>query len=80
MIFSIPSAHHDGKGLPQATSVLKTFCNADVDELNVHAPIPAGQSGLALVNPARPGVYTFYCAPHYDKASSEGMKGTLIVE
>jgi plastocyanin len=52
----------------------------DVDELNVHAPIPAGKQGLALFKPMTPGVYTFYCAPHYSKESGEGMKGTLIVE
>ena len=52
----------------------------DIDELNVHAPIPAGKEGLALFKPTQPGTYTFYCTPHYDKASGEGMKGTLIVE
>jgi plastocyanin len=52
----------------------------DVDELNVHAPIPAGKQGLALFKPTKPGTYTFYCAPHYSKESGEGMKGTLIVE
>jgi plastocyanin len=52
----------------------------DVDELNVHAPIPAGKQGLALFKPTKPGVYTFYCSPHYSKESGEGMKGMLIVE
>jgi plastocyanin len=52
----------------------------DVDELNVHAPIPAGKQGLALFKPTKPGAYTFYCAPHYSKETGEGMKGTLIVE
>ena len=52
----------------------------DVDELNVHAPILSGQNGLALFKPAKPGTYTFYCKPHYDKASGQGMHGTLIVE
>ncbi|HEY7293660.1 MAG TPA: cupredoxin domain-containing protein [Dehalococcoidia bacterium] len=52
----------------------------DIDELNVHAPMPVGQSGLALFKPMTPGTYTFYCSLHYDKASGEGMKGTLIVE
>jgi plastocyanin len=52
----------------------------DVDELGVHAPIPVGQGGMALFRPTAPGTYTFYCAPHYDKASGQGMKGTLIVE
>lgn len=52
----------------------------DIDELDVHAPMPVGQTGLALFRPTEPGVYTFYCAPHYDQASGEGMKGTLVVE
>lgn len=52
----------------------------DIDELNVHAPIPVGQTGLAVFKPSKPGTYTFYCAPHYDKATGEGMHGTLIVE
>ncbi len=52
----------------------------DIDELNVHPPLPAGKESLALFKPTQPGTYTFYCMPHYDKASGEGMKGTLIVE
>ncbi len=52
----------------------------DVDEFNIHAPVLAGEEGLALFKPTQPGTYTFYCAPHYDKATGEGMKGTLIVE
>src|SRR5262245_4751890 len=52
----------------------------EVDELNVHAPIPAGKQGLALFWPTAPGTYTFYCTPHYSKESGKGMKGTLIVE
>jgi uncharacterized cupredoxin-like copper-binding protein len=54
----------------------------DVDELNVHALMPGGKSSLALFKPASPGTYTFYCGipGHYDKASGEGMHGTLIVE
>jgi plastocyanin len=52
----------------------------DVDELDVHAPIPAGKQGLALFKPSKPGTYTFYCTPHYNKETGEGMKGTLIVE
>ncbi len=51
-----------------------------IDELGVAAPMPAGKSSLALFKPATPGRYTFYCTPHYDKASGEGMHGTLIVE
>jgi uncharacterized cupredoxin-like copper-binding protein len=54
----------------------------DVDELNVHALMPGDKSSLALFKPAAPGTYTFYCGipGHYDKASGEGMHGTLIVE
>jgi len=54
----------------------------DVDELNVHALMPGGKSSLALFKPTTPGTYTFYCGipSHYDKASGEGMHGTLIVE
>jgi cytochrome c oxidase subunit II len=52
----------------------------DIDELNVHAPIPAGQNGLALFKPTKPGRYTFYCKPHSDKATGQGMVGTLIIE
>lgn len=52
----------------------------DIDELNIHAPILPHQASVALFKPTRPGSYTFYCAPHYDRASGEGMKGTLIVE
>jgi plastocyanin len=52
----------------------------DVDELNVHAPMPAGEETEAIFKAAEPGEYRFYCAPHYDKASGQGMYGTLIVE
>jgi len=52
----------------------------DVDEFGVHAPMPSGQSSLVLFKPEAPGTYTFYCAPHYNKATGEGMKGMLIVE
>jgi plastocyanin len=51
-----------------------------IDELGVAAPMPAGKNSLALFKPAKPGRYTFYCTPHYDKASGQGMHGTLIVE
>lgn len=52
----------------------------DVDELNIHAPMAAGEETVAIFKAAAPGEYTFYCAPHYDKASGQGMHGTLIVE
>jgi heme/copper-type cytochrome/quinol oxidase subunit 2 len=51
-----------------------------VDELGVNAVMPAGAESLALFRPTTPGTYTFYCPPHYDKASGTGMYGTLIVE
>jgi plastocyanin len=51
-----------------------------VDALGVDAVMPAGADSLALFKPTTPGAYTFYCRPHYDKASGEGMHGTLIVE
>jgi plastocyanin len=51
----------------------------DIDELNVHAPIPTGKDGVAIFKPTQPGTYTFYCHPHADKATGQGMVGTLIV-
>gem|GEM_PF-704521 len=52
----------------------------DVDELNLHVAMAANSESLALFRADTPGVYTFYCAPHYDKATGRGMRGTLIVE
>ncbi|HWQ12896.1 MAG TPA: cupredoxin domain-containing protein [Roseiflexaceae bacterium] len=52
----------------------------DIDEFNVHVPMPAGKSSLALFTPTQPGIYTFYCRPHADKAAGTGMVGTLVVE
>ena len=52
----------------------------DVDALNVHAPMTANADSLAVFSAPEPGRYTFYCMPHYDKASGQGMHGTLIVE
>jgi heme/copper-type cytochrome/quinol oxidase subunit 2 len=49
----------------------------DIDELNVHAPMPARQSGLALFKPSKPGTYTFYCGI---PAHRNLMVGKLIVE
>ncbi|HET9222413.1 MAG TPA: cupredoxin domain-containing protein, partial [Roseiflexaceae bacterium] len=50
----------------------------DVDELNVHVPMAAGKSGLALFKPAKAGSYTFYCGvPGHRQL---GMEGKLIVE
>ena len=52
----------------------------DIDELNVHALIPAGKSNMTIFKPTQPGTYTFYCHPHADKTTRTGMVGTLIVE
>jgi heme/copper-type cytochrome/quinol oxidase subunit 2 len=52
----------------------------DVDELNVHVAMPSDGESLALFTANAPGTYTFYCAPHYNKATRQGMHGTLIVE
>jgi plastocyanin len=52
----------------------------DVDELNLHATMPAGKDTAAFFIADQPGTYTFYCAPHYDKVTGQGMRGTLIVE
>jgi hypothetical protein len=52
----------------------------DVDELNIHTPMPSGETALAIFRATTPGTYTFYCAPHYNKATGKGMKGILVVE
>ena len=52
----------------------------EIDELNVHAPMPAGKTGLALFKATTPGTYTFYCSPHVNLETGEGMIGKLIVE
>jgi len=52
----------------------------DIDELDVHAPIAPGKTSIAIFTPATPGTYLFYCHPHADKASGQGMVGTLVVE
>ena len=52
----------------------------DIDEINVHTPMPSGKSGVAIFKPTRAGTFTFYCHPHADKAAGTGMVGRLIVE
>lgn len=54
----------------------------DVDELDVHAPMPGGKAAVALFRPTEPGRYTFYCGipGHANLAEGSGMVGTLIVE
>ena len=51
----------------------------DIDEFNVHAPMPSGPSSVAIFQPMQAGTFTFYCHPHADKAAGTGMVGRLIV-
>jgi len=51
----------------------------DVDEFNVHVPMPVGQGAVAQFTPTQPGTYTFYCALHVDLATKQGMAGKLVV-
>jgi plastocyanin len=51
----------------------------DLDALNIHIPMPAGQTVLARFTPTQPGTYTFYCVLHANQATGQGMIGTLIV-
>ena len=50
----------------------------DIDEMNVHVPMPAGKPALALFGASAPGSYTFYC--HVPGHREAGMVGTLVVE
>ena len=52
----------------------------DVDEFDVHVPMPGGGTAIALFTAGAPGRYTIYCAPHYDKRTKQGMQATLVVE
>jgi heme/copper-type cytochrome/quinol oxidase subunit 2 len=52
----------------------------EIDDLDVHTPMPAGQDAVAVFQPTRPGTYLFYCGPHYDPSTGQGMHGTLVVE
>lgn len=49
----------------------------DIDELDVHVPMPAGGSSMALFRATEPGEYTYYCQlPGHREL---GMQGTLVV-
>jgi len=52
----------------------------DIDELEVHAAMPASATNVAVFKATKPGTYTIYCVPHYNKQSGQGMRATLIVE
>jgi plastocyanin len=52
----------------------------DIDELGVHAPVAPGKTSMAVFTAPASGSYLFYCHPHADKASGEGMVGRLIVD
>lgn len=50
----------------------------DVDELGVHAPMPANQATTVTFTAQEPGEFSFYCGvPGHTEA---GMVGTIIVE
>jgi plastocyanin len=50
----------------------------DIDEFDIHAPLPANTSFDATFTPAEPGRYRFYCgSPGHEAA---GMVGVLVVE
>ena len=52
----------------------------DVDEFDIHVPMPGRRTAVALFTAGAPGRYTIYCAPHYDKRTRQGMQATLVVE
>jgi len=54
----------------------------DIDELDVHAPMPPNETSLAFFKPTEPGMYRFYCSVpgHANLAEDTGMVGTLIVK
>jgi plastocyanin len=51
-----------------------------IDELGVDVPILPGDGNVAVFRPTQPGTYVFYCKPHYDRTTGQGMHGTLVVE
>mgnify|MGYP001366038567 CR=1 FL=1 len=50
----------------------------DIDEFNIHIPIPASETIPLTFTPTKPGGYEFYCGAYGHKDA--GMVGTLIVE
>lgn len=49
----------------------------DLDELDVHVPVPSGRTNEVLFTPTEPGTYVFYCGvPGHRDA---GMTGMLVV-
>ena len=50
----------------------------DLDEFDIHAPLPANETFDAAFTPAEPGRYAFYCGSPGHAAA--GMTGTLVVE
>ncbi|MEI2609177.1 MAG: cupredoxin domain-containing protein [Candidatus Promineifilaceae bacterium] len=50
----------------------------DIDEFDVHIPIPAQEELTFTFTPTQPGTYTFYCGVLGHRGG--GMVGTLIVE
>lgn len=50
----------------------------DMDEFDIHAPLPAQAAFDAVFTPTEPGRYRFYCgSPGHEAA---GMEGVLVVE
>jgi len=50
----------------------------DIDEFDIHAPLPARAAIDATITPQQPGSYRFYCgSPGHEAA---GMVGVLVVE
>lgn len=50
----------------------------DIDEFDIHAPLPANATFDAVFTPAEPGRYRFYCGSPGHAAA--GMVGVLVVE
>jgi plastocyanin len=50
----------------------------DVDELDLHTPLPSSKTTTMTFTPTQPGMYTFYCSVYGHQAA--GMVGALIVD